>query len=160
MSSSSCQIELQSALNLYWGVVGVSLGLTVLNLLVFGTFLRRRLESNPKQAAKIYFTTGSIKILLGILILTVFQPRCPSGCTCYGRLPSPFYGCIVLFIGTLWFIRGCRYLKTAREVPDGSENEQDTTAPTSEIEKTALQSTDDDDDGKERDTTAPSPEIV
>lgn len=53
-------------------------------------------SSNPKVASRIHFGAGGIKILLGILILSVFHPACPSGCACYGRTPSYAYGVVVL----------------------------------------------------------------
>lgn len=101
-SASDCQSQLQSSVNLYWGVVGASLGLTFLNLIVVRICLRNYNRRNPQVAAKIHFGAGGIKILLGILILTVFHPTCPSGCTCYeysGIAPSYAYGMIVLVCG-------------------------------------------------------------
>lgn len=163
MSSSSyeCQNEIQSALNLYWGFVAFSLGLTVLNLAAFRICMRRRLENHPKLAAKIFFSMGAIKIILGILILSVFQPSCPSGCVCYGYLPSPLYGCIVLIIGALWMLRGYKYLNVSREVVDYDHEEQPIASPTSEIETFSKIVTSTTSGGeKEKDAANSSTEVV
>eukprot|EP00544_Gedaniella_sp_CCMP2646_P008553 CAMPEP_0202501146 /NCGR_PEP_ID=MMETSP1361-20130828/35138_1 /ASSEMBLY_ACC=CAM_ASM_000849 /TAXON_ID=210615 /ORGANISM="Staurosira complex sp., Strain CCMP2646" /LENGTH=143 /DNA_ID=CAMNT_0049133789 /DNA_START=33 /DNA_END=464 /DNA_ORIENTATION=- len=141
-SASDCQSKYQSALNLYWGVVGASLGLTLLNLVVCRICLRNYLRSNPKVASRIHFGAGGIKILLGILILSAFHPACPSGCTCYGRTPSYAYGVIVLVIGILWCKRGFDWLKVAAESVAGVENAND------------------DDDDKQAVTAVPSSEMV
>lgn len=119
-SSSECLSELESELNLYWGVVGASLGLTVLNLLVCSVCLARRFQSNPHLAVKVYLTTGSIKILLGILILTVFHVKCPSDCVCSGiQYPNYTYGVVVLVVGLLWMRRAMLWHKRAQEGMQG-----------------------------------------
>lgn len=132
-SASDCQSKFQSALNLYWGVVGTSLALTVLNLVVSRICLRARIQNSPMLGAKLYISTGSVKLLLGILILSVFHPSCPDGCMCYGTLPSYFYGILVLVIGVLWIMRGVKYLQIARSAQgeEGPEaKEVETAVPT------------------------------
>lgn len=131
-STANCQSELQSALNLYWGFVGTSLGLTVVNILVCRICLRQRIETSPKLGAKLYISTGCIKILLGILLLTILHPKCPDGCTCSGLLSSYVYPFIVVLIGILWMTRGFAFLNIARNADGsgGGGKGEDTAVPT------------------------------
>lgn len=137
MSSSwDCLNKLESAFNLYRGAVGASLSLTVLSLVACLICLRAHLRQYPRLGAKIYISIGSIKILLGILLLTVFHPECPDGCSCAANMHNPasyFYGILVLLIGTLWILRGIKFLQVARDNAEEGGPEVSTNSPAAEM---------------------------
>ncbi len=89
----NCKDELD-AYNVY---VAVSLLLTlgvVLYSSSHGGFL-----SDPERGVKFYHTAGVIKILIGILLLTVLHPG-----DCAGFVGG--YGFLVIIIGAVWIRRG------------------------------------------------------
>mmetsp|Transcript_26682 Transcript_26682/g.40924 ORF Transcript_26682/g.40924 Transcript_26682/m.40924 type:complete len:145 (+) Transcript_26682:61-495(+) len=124
-SVDDCLLELNNSIDVYWLMVQVSLTLTFLNLMLYRICLASQLDGSPRLAAQFFFSTGSLKVAVGILIIFVFSPKCPDGCetTCSEvDLPSPFYGCIASIVGVLWLRRGYERYKMAQALQsDGSE---------------------------------------
>ena len=91
-------------------IVYVSLGLTAVSFFC-SLCAKEWMLSNPGKTSKFYYGLGAVKILVGILLFTVFSPGCPSECEqyCTTYHPSYAYPIIVLVIGALWLRRGHKF---------------------------------------------------
>jgi hypothetical protein len=128
VSKELCLEEVQDSTNLYWQVVVGSLVLTSFNVALYYLFFRRSFEGAPGLASQFFFVTGSIKIVLGVLIVVLFVPACPDRCSCEDMdMPSPAYGLVCTLIGILWLLRGNKFLQKAQALENGeSEGGKDT----------------------------------
>lgn len=83
---------------IYWIFVCLSL------LLTFGVAIYRRKQrnfvDNPAHGRKCYLTVGIVKIIVGILLLTVLYPV-----DCMGF--ESFYGAVAMMIGIYWLVLAC-----------------------------------------------------
>ena len=61
-----------------------------------------------------FYGMGAVKLLLGALMLTVFYPNCPDGCTCVSR-PFYAYPVAVLVIACFWIHNGYALQAAANE---------------------------------------------
>ncbi|CAB9531054.1 expressed unknown protein [Seminavis robusta] len=131
ISKELCWDEVNSEISLYWQVVLGSLLLTTLNAGLYGFFFRRAFEGAPGLAAQFFCVTGSIKVVLGLLVALLFSPSCPDNCAleiCQAaHLPSPAYGLICSVIGALWLVKGYKFHQKAQTIENGeSEGGKDT----------------------------------
>eukprot|EP00545_Synedropsis_sp_CCMP1620_P012785 CAMPEP_0119031392 /NCGR_PEP_ID=MMETSP1176-20130426/41519_1 /TAXON_ID=265551 /ORGANISM="Synedropsis recta cf, Strain CCMP1620" /LENGTH=154 /DNA_ID=CAMNT_0006987787 /DNA_START=765 /DNA_END=1229 /DNA_ORIENTATION=- len=103
-----------------------SLGLTACSA-VAKLFLKAHFQAKPNHGWKYFWCLSPIKLLLGILLFTVFRPTCSSGCKCplYPRINV--YPTIVMMVGILWALRGKKYYDLDRQ---GVEGHVDDTADT------------------------------
>ena len=101
----ACQREV----NNYWIGVGVSLFLTAAVVVIAAK--QRWFANDAQKGAKFYGVTGIIKILMGIILLTVLHPK-----DCAGGFQS-FYGIIAVAIGTNWLARSYAYSRRETAAP-------------------------------------------
>lgn len=85
---------------------------------------RSRFEGAPGLASQFFFSTGSIKFVMGFLIFVLFLPHCPEGCSdkvcARTKIPSPLYAFISTAIGILWMYRGYTFLQRANRLENGA----------------------------------------
>ncbi len=94
----------------------------VLTLAVMGYSRKQNnFTSNPVKGIKFFSAFGVIKIIIGILLLTVLHPDCT------GFVGTGSYGFIAIAIGVLW-IHGAWRLSNApvQDVRSGSSSEPST----------------------------------
>ena len=120
-TTTECKSEFQSEINIFDSVVYFSLGLTGCSFLAT-LFLKAHFLATPSHGWKFFWTLSGIKLLLGILLFTAFNPTCPSGCYCGSYHPSYVYPSIVLVVGMLWALRGKKYYDLGNQVIEGHEN--------------------------------------
>jgi len=101
----ACQREV----NNYWIGVGVSLFLTAAVLAIAAK--QRFFANDPQKGAKFYGVTGIIKILMGIVLLTVLHPK-----DCAGGFQS-FYGIIAVLLGIRWLARAYAFSRRETAAP-------------------------------------------
>ena len=71
--------------------------------------------SKLQSAGRLILALGVIKLCLGVLLITVLFPVCPSSCQfCQGVAFTGFYPFIVMFLGVLWIVRGYRFLRLSK----------------------------------------------
>ena len=70
---------------------------------------------------QLFYGMGAVKLLLAVLMFTVFYPGCPEGCSC--TQTYFVYPIVVLLIGGLWIRDGYRLQEAADE--DGGGTSQD-----------------------------------
>jgi hypothetical protein len=138
VSKELCLEEVEDSTQLYWQVVVGSLVLTSFNVCLYFLFFRRSFEGAPGLASQFFFVTGSIKIVLGVLLALLFVPRCPYRCSCEDMyMPSPAYGLVCSLVGIAWVLRGKKMLEKAQSLENGeSEGGKDTVfeqVPTVEV---------------------------
>mmetsp|Transcript_9477 Transcript_9477/g.27027 ORF Transcript_9477/g.27027 Transcript_9477/m.27027 type:complete len:172 (-) Transcript_9477:168-683(-) len=113
-ATTDCAAEIQDEMNRYHTVGGLSLALTVVNAIIRAVN-KQRFQENPTTAYTFFFSMGAVKIILGILLFTVFWPGCPAGCSCTQTGSIATYPLIVLFIGFLWMYYGFQFYQLAKE---------------------------------------------
>ena len=109
--------EIEQEVNTYWGFVYFSLGLTLISVIVRGR-LRGLDASSPdfKNAALFFLGIGVVKVILGLLLITILLPVCPSDCSCNRiTIGHPTYGYVALGLGIWWLYQGQYYHKKASE---------------------------------------------
>ena len=67
---------------------------------------------------------SAIKLLLGILLFTVLNPKCPDGCSCGSYTGLYYYPSVVVLISAYWAAIGYKYhtLQQQQDQSDGSNN--------------------------------------
>mmetsp|Transcript_2155 Transcript_2155/g.3400 ORF Transcript_2155/g.3400 Transcript_2155/m.3400 type:complete len:139 (-) Transcript_2155:645-1061(-) len=107
-TTAECESEWLSEVANFNTVVYFSLGLTACSF--FATlFLKAHFQTAPNRGWKYFGSLSAIKIILGILLFTVFTPTCPAGCNCGSYQPTYVYPAIVLAVGIIWALRGKKY---------------------------------------------------
>ena len=81
-------------------VVGVSLALTII-VILFARIRHNDFADDPVRGRMFYFIIGPMKILIGILLLTVLHP---GDCATF----QSTYGYIAILLGIVWLRRGSR----------------------------------------------------
>ena len=119
-STQQCVQEIQGEIALYWVGVHTSIALTFAMIIVRRTCLQKSLESRDagkiRQIGHVYLGTGVVKMILGLLLVTVLVPGCPSDCVCTGiRFGHPVYGFIAMGLALLWLSQGYSCYKKAEE---------------------------------------------
>lgn len=112
-----CMDEINQEVATYWGFVYASLGLTVVSIFV-RRYIRSLEASHPSFRPYAYFFLGIgvLKVLLGILLVTILLPACPSDCSCNRiTIGHPTYGYIAMGLGLWWLYQGSYYYKKANE---------------------------------------------
>lgn len=97
----------------YETVSKVSVGLTVVTIFLART-LKTRLEESPTAAGLLFCILASIKILLAILLFTIFVPHCSLECNaavCPSYRPNHFYPIVVLVMGFRWVFRSGHFFE-------------------------------------------------
>ncbi|GFH60010.1 hypothetical protein CTEN210_16486 [Chaetoceros tenuissimus] len=92
--------ECLDEVNRYNAFVGVSVALTIV-VILFARIRHNDFANDPVRGRMFYFIMGPIKILIGILLLTVLHP---GDCAMF----QGFYGYIAILIGIVWIRRGTR----------------------------------------------------
>ena len=112
-----CIDEINQEISVYWSFVYISLGLTIVSI-----FVRRRLRNleashpNFRPASRFFLGIGILKVLLGILLVSVLLPKCPIDCTCSNLQIGHFtYGYIAMGLGVWWLYQGHYFHKKANE---------------------------------------------
>ncbi|CAJ1955697.1 unnamed protein product [Cylindrotheca closterium] len=114
---TACASDLETEVHTYENVVYLSLGVTLICMVV----RRAKAEGfkeNPAQGAKVLFSFAGIKVILGIVLLITF-PGCPETCgnLCNDDSNSSahhyIYPIVVFVIALLWFHIGSKYRKLA-----------------------------------------------
>ena len=119
-NQSSCVDQFNQEVALYANASYFSVALTIFTV-VIALALTKRFLSHPKCAYRYYFVLATIKIALGVSLLTALWPQCPTECSESGltcpALSSHFYAypIIVLVIGTSWILRGIKFYKASKE---------------------------------------------
>jgi uncharacterized membrane protein YqjE len=114
-----CVERLEQEYSVFQGAIYFSLALTFFNIGISLTVLAKRFARNPQFAYRYHLGMASIKMLLGILLLTVLWPSCPVGCGeggnggsfCQVDTHYYLYPSIVVAVGLSWMLRGYRYYK-------------------------------------------------
>jgi hypothetical protein len=95
-------------------------------------------SAHPRRACQIYGMAAIFKISQGVLLLTVFAPRCPSGCTCAKYHLSYVYPLIVILLGNVLAYRSKQFYDTAQQQsasPPGAATSSSTIPNTSTTKK-------------------------
>ena len=130
----TCLQEFQDEINRFNLVVILSLGLTAANILLYHVVLQSKFASSPQTAAKFFYITGSIKVLIGLSLWTFLLPTCPNNCDTYcgGVQPHTFYPMIAVIIGIVWIKRGYKHAQAGEggEGQGGYDMPEMSTSPT------------------------------
>jgi hypothetical protein len=122
-----CVDRLEQEYNVFQGVSYASLALTFFNIVISRLCLAKLFARNAQFAYKYHFGMASIKLLFGILLLTVFWPSCPMGCGegtggggggggfCQVDTHFYLYPAIVMAVGLNWMFRGYKYYKKMKD---------------------------------------------
>ena len=137
-SSNSCQDEINQEIATFNAIAFGSLGFTVACVLL-RRCCKAKWQQNPEHGYKVLFGFAGVKFLLGILLFTVFLPKCPNGCIC-DRYPFN-YPTIVILLSIYWAFLGMKYLALSRQ------GQQHQVVP-------EVQLVDDDDDGGDKNKRA------
>ena len=132
-SSNSCQDEINQEIAVFNAITLGSVVLTVACVLL-RKCCRAKWQQHPEHGYKVLFGFAGVKFLLGILLFTVFLPKCPNGCIC-DRYPFN-YPTIVILLSIYWAFLGTKYLALARQ---GQQHQV--------VPEVQLVDDDDDDDG-------------
>lgn len=123
ISQYTCAVLLEEEIKLYYSTVFGSLALTAANVLLYAVCFKRSFQGAPGLASQFFFTTGSVKVVMGLLIYVLFQPHCPEGCSrkvCVrADIPSPLYAFICSLVGFLWIYKGYQFLVRANQLENG-----------------------------------------
>jgi hypothetical protein len=118
MDYEVCVKRWEQELNVFRSVVYVSLALTIMNIIISLLILKKHFVRNPRLGYRYYFCLASIKLLLGMSLLTVLWPSCPYGCGergggsfCNVNSHYYLYPYIVMAIGLTWMFRGYKYYR-------------------------------------------------
>jgi len=115
-SSAQCLLQVESSIRLYYNAITAIAVLSFVFFLVYLLVLQKPLQGAPALHAQCYAVFGSVKLLLGIILYLVFQPRCPTTmevCHCQG-LPLPLYPLFCVVLGTFWLKRGYEHYKLGK----------------------------------------------
>ena len=112
-SSNSCQDEINQEIVTFNAIAFGSLALTVACVLL-RRCCKAKWQQNPEHGYKVLFGFAGVKFLIGILLFTVFLPKCPNGCIC-DRYPFN-YPTIVILLSIYWAFLGTKYLALSRQV--------------------------------------------
>ena len=124
-SAQQCVDEINGEIALYWVGVHTSIALTLALIVVRRTCLQKSLESGDaskiRQIGHVYLGSGVVKMILGLLLVTVLIPGCPSDCVCTGiKFGHPVYGYIAMLLALLWLSQGYSCYKKAKEYDHAS----------------------------------------
>jgi hypothetical protein len=118
MAPEDCRARLDSdsGLENFWGLVYAMVALTMLTILM--RYLFFCCSKWTRCFAKLYGLAGTFNFLVGILMVSVLLPECPPDCGVYFcRIhhynPGPIYGCVVMFMGVLWWCKACQLRRQA-----------------------------------------------
>jgi hypothetical protein len=130
-STRFCTDALEEEIQVYKEVVLASWILAAANVLLYMVCFRRRLAGAPGLASQYFFVTGSMKLVMGILIAVLFLPQCPDNCNqeACGKVPDVevFYALLVSLVGLVWIQQGYAFLERAQLLENGqSEGAEDT----------------------------------
>mmetsp|Transcript_30385 Transcript_30385/g.72862 ORF Transcript_30385/g.72862 Transcript_30385/m.72862 type:complete len:146 (-) Transcript_30385:188-625(-) len=131
---SSCLSALEAEINTYENFVYLSLGVTLICSIIRSA-KAEKFKENPALGAKVLFSFAILKVILGIILLSVF-PGCPEVCTsCANSAHHYIYPTIVFTVAFFWFVLGNRYRKLANAqaavVAEEEGNSMVETTPTS-----------------------------
>jgi hypothetical protein len=119
--STECQEELEASITIYLYAVVVSKSLTLMVILPFYMCLQKlfglghmnpKSEGAPRLAARFFFVTGSMEVLLALCLFTAFRVACPDQCKFTGVHST--YPISVLTVGLLWLRVGVAKFRQAR----------------------------------------------
>jgi hypothetical protein len=132
VTQSTCTTLINDELNNYYWLVAASLGLTFGNVLLYRVLLRDTLGGSPTLAAQFFLVTGTIKVLLGVILLVFFVPTCPSDCTCDEsfRPDLYIYPFVAIVIGVSWIAQGRSFSQRAQIVERSYDNSTNDTRST------------------------------
>lgn len=127
-----CMAQVEGEITLFWLAVLVSLGLTVLSVVLYLICFRTKFEGAPGLASQYFIVTGTAKVLMGLLIAGLFHPSCPNNCSlevCASQnIPSPVYAMTATLAGLVWLRKGYAFHQKAQELENGdSQGGEDTT---------------------------------
>lgn len=106
-------MQAEYSIRLYYYAILAIAALSLLFFLVYLLLLQKPLQGAPALHAQCYGVFGSVKLLLGIILYLVFQPRCPNDCHCRG-LPLPLYPLFCVVLGTFWLKRGYEHYQRGK----------------------------------------------
>jgi hypothetical protein len=128
-SSESCVTVFNNEVQLYNTIVGISLGVTFLVVILYFVVLRPRISESPGLVSRFYAMASVVKLTLAILIIAVFVPKCPSGCSCEDSAHFYVYPVVAALVSFSWWKRSRllgqqqEQLPVAVAVADASETE-------------------------------------
>ena len=124
-----CSAQLEEEIQLYWSVVLGSLSVTMMNVILYCLIFARRFEGAPGLASQFFFVTGSIKMVLGLLIFLLFQPHCPANCSrevcASAGIPNALYAFLPTFVGMIWLKKGYTFYQKAQALENGNSEGAD-----------------------------------
>ena len=110
LAPMACAAQMHDSTQTYWDLLYAMMALAMLTILV--PYLFFCCTKRFRCIAWIYFVSGLVKIICGILLATALVPECPLECgaffcSLHEYNPGPLYGCIVMVVGVLWLLKGC-----------------------------------------------------
>ena len=137
-SYNSCQNEINQESATFEAIAFGSLALTFACVLL-RKCCKAKWQQNPEHGYKVLFGFAGVKFLIGILLVTVFLPKCPNGCICDQYSQSIIYPTVVILLSIYWAFLGTKYLASSRQ------GQQHQVVP--EVQLVDDDDDDDDDDG-------------
>ena len=110
---SSCQDLIDAEYRKFSSAAFASVMLT----LICSVVRRSKWETynqNPREGYMTMFGFAVIKIILGVLLATVFQVTCPGGCECTGQVHDYLYPGIVFAVSLYWIFLGKKFYDMSR----------------------------------------------
>jgi hypothetical protein len=128
-----CQTAFAKEVQVFELLVSLSIGFALISFLASAWCCHAKLLAHPRRAGQIYGLAAIFKISQGVLLLTVFAPWCPSGCTCPKYHLSYVYPFIVILLGNVLAYRSKQFYDTAQQQPaspPGGSTSSSTTSTT------------------------------
>jgi len=136
--SSTCQQQFAQGIHIFEAVVFFSLSLSIV-LEWVRAVCKHKFNENPGTGSKVLWSFSAIKLLFGILLLTVLNPKCPDGCSCGSYTGIYYYPSVVVLISALWAAIGYKYHALQQQQGQSDGSNDSTTIPSVEIVITVLE---------------------
>lgn len=118
LSTDQCHNQIDGNVDAFWNVLYAMVALLMATILMPYVFFC--CKNYPRWLAKLYGLSGIINVVIGILMVSVLLPKCPLECgelfcSVHKYNPGPIYGCVMMFLGILWWCKACALRRQAKK---------------------------------------------
>lgn len=123
----TCEDKMADTVQTYWDLLYSMVAMAILTIVfpyLFSCCMDRHSFSVMRCISTIYYISGALHAISGLLLSTALMPQCPAACgeffcNLQQYNPGPVFGVVIFFVGVLWFLKGmtlqCRANKAERE---------------------------------------------
>lgn len=112
LAPDDCAAQLDADVKVFWDLVYSMAAFLIVTILLPYLLCCCYTKKFYRFVSWIYFVSGTLQFLCGLLLTTALLPNCPVDCgeffcDLHKYNPGPIYGCFIMLAGLFWWCKGC-----------------------------------------------------